>query len=405
MTNVVIALGNTEWEPQFISALGHPMLDISVQRRCLDAIDVRSAVRLLEVDAVILGDATLRVNEDCINDLRECNIQVIAISNDLHWWNSIGVMDVVSIEPTNLAASIQALASLLRNQTNTIVPPANLRRNLIAVTGFGGGSGRTTVARELSYVSATMSHQATVLVDADVVSPSLAIELDDDHFDRGLLQLARLAESRKLSDDTSRQFITPALERLDFVRGLPTVGRWKDLRSHALQELWRYLSQSFDVVIVDAGPVLDLDGSETAGGILPRRSACFLTSVDAATHVVVTCRADNVGISRLVRGYLDNEQLFADKEISVLLTHGSDLDKQAIHSIQRLTGIQSVAVAKSSTAFARATRDHSFASAFDRQTLDSFYAFLCETQNDHNAESGLTRQRSFLKGIRNSRAA
>jgi cellulose biosynthesis protein BcsQ len=405
MTNIVAALGNTDWEPQFISALGHPMLNVTIQRRCLDAIDIRSAVRVLDVDAVLLSDATLRMSEDCINDLRECNIQIVAISNDPEWWNSIGVDSVVSLDPSNLGASIQRLAAVLRDQVPEVVETSQPTGSVIAVTGFGGGSGRTTVARELSYVSAVATQKRTALIDADVIAPALAIELDDDNVASGLLPLVRLAETRKLNEQSSQQFVSAVFERLDFIRGLPAAGRWTDLRAQAIQDLFRYLGQTYESVVIDAGPVHDDLPIDSIDGIFPRRSAALEASINSATHVVLCARADNVGVTRLVRGYLDSEELFLDKDVSVVLTQGSDVSRQSVQTVQRLTGIHGVAVIKSSSVFARATKDHSFGSGFDRHILEQFQNFFRETQIDVLAESGLTRQRAFLKGIRNSRAA
>ena len=405
MTNAVVALGNTEWEPAFISALGHPMLNISVQRRCLDAVDVRSAIRLLDVEAVLLSDATLRVTEDCIDDFRACNIQVIAMSNDPQWWNSIGVDYVIAIDAENVGASIHALALMLRDQQPEVIVHAASHADVVAVTGFGGASGRTTVARELAYVSAITESRLTLLVDADVVCPSLAIELDDDDASRGLLQVVRLAEKRKLDVDSLAPQLTPVFENLSLIRGLPAAGRWSDLRAHALDEMWTFLAEHGESIVIDAGPFLEGESADSAGGIYLRRAAAHASAIDASSHVVLTARADNVGIARLVRGYLDNEEVLNSKDLSVLLTHGNDLSKQAIQSVQRLTGIQSVTVVKSSPAFSKATREHSFASTFDREISETFRAFFCETQKLARAESGLQRQRAFLKGIRRSRAA
>lgn len=405
MTNVVVAIGNTEWEPAFISALGHPMLNISVQRRCLDAVDVRSVIRLLDVDAVLVADATLRISEDCINDFRDCNVQVIALSNDSQYWNSIGVDNVITIDPENIAPSIHALSMMLRHHQPEEKVFTTPKSDVVVVTGFGGGSGRTTVARELAYVSATLESRSTILVDADVMCPSLAIELDDDDASRGLLQVARLAENRKLDIDSLAQQMTPVFEKLNLLRGLPAAGRWSDLRSPALHEMWTFLAEVGDSVVVDAGAFMESDTHDYAGAIYPRPGAAQTSAIATSSHIVLTGRADNVGITRLIRGYLDNEELLADKDLSVLLTHGSDLSKQAIQSVRRLTGIQSVTVVKSSSAFSKATREHSFASTIDREICDTFRAFFCETQKRLRGESGLLRQRTFLKGIRRSPAA
>ena len=79
MKNVIAALGLVDWEAQFVSGLGHPMFGLQVQRRCVDGVDIRAAIQVSDCQAVLVSDATPRINQDLIAELADKNIKLIAI--------------------------------------------------------------------------------------------------------------------------------------------------------------------------------------------------------------------------------------------------------------------------------------------------------------------------------------
>lgn len=405
MTNIVVALGNVEWEPQLLSAFAHPMMNISIQRRCVDAVDARTAIRTLEVDAVLLSDATLRIDEDAIIDFIACGIRVVAISNDVQKWERLGVDSIVDLEIGDLPAMVRAIGNHIREVAQVVAIEPEPVGKLIAVTGFGGGAGRSSTARELSYVSCFVEEQLTLLVDADTLNPSLAIELNDENISRGLLPLTRLAESNRLSEVEVAALTTSVFEHLWFARGLPTANRWADLRPNALKKLWSYSKKTFEITVVDAGPLHGIEGAELSLDVLPKRSSALLTTLDAATTVILTARADNVGVTRLIRGYLDNEEFLTDKEVIVHLHHTSDFSSQAAQSILRHTGIQLVSYVENSSAYARAIHEHSFASAFDDKVYRAHQLLLAQAVNRDVHNPSIERQQRFLRSISDKEAA
>jgi hypothetical protein len=116
------------------------------------------------------------------------------------------------------------------------------------------------------------------------------------------------------------------------------------LRVGTLRELWRKSKEVFDVVVTDVGAVLETDHSLMHETSLPRRHAASLTALESAQVTLICARADSVGITRLVRGYLEFHALFANSEVHVLLwgvaTDSQSKDVRA--AVSRHTGIESI---------------------------------------------------------------
>jgi hypothetical protein len=128
------------------------------------------------------------------------------------------------------------------------------------------------------------------------------------------------------------------------VAGLPRISRWTDLRVGTLRELWRKSKEAFDVVVTDVGAVLETDHSLMHETSLPRRHAASLTALESAQVTLICARADSVGIARLVRGYLEFHEFFANSEVHVLLwgVATDSQGKDARAAVSRHTGIESI---------------------------------------------------------------
>jgi hypothetical protein len=87
-----------EWEAQFVSGLGHPMFGLQVQRRCVDGVDIRAAVQVADCQAVLVSDATPRINQDLIAELAEKGIDLIAITVDVDRWHDLGASHCIELD-------------------------------------------------------------------------------------------------------------------------------------------------------------------------------------------------------------------------------------------------------------------------------------------------------------------
>lgn len=343
MKNLIAALGLVEWEAQFVSGLGHPMFGLQVQRRCVDGVDIRAAIQVSDCQAVLVSDATPRINQDLIAELSDKGIDLIAITSDIDRWQNLGATHCIELDVTNPLTAIKQVSGLLQGQTQIVEPESDPKGLLIAVAGFGGACGRTTAVKELGWQLAKTG-ASTCIIDADTYGPSLDQELGYEPSQNGLLELCRAIERKNAPTQTHFDLLPEVAENLSLVAGLPRVSRWTDLRVSTLRELWRKSKDAFDVVVTDVGAVLETDHSMMHETSLPRRHAASLTALESAQVTLICARADSVGIARLVRGYLEFHELFANSEVHVLLwgvvTESQSKDIRA--AVSRHTGIESI---------------------------------------------------------------
>lgn len=343
MKYLIAALGLVDWEAQFVSGLGHPMFGMQVQRRCVDGVDIRASIQIANCHAVLVSDATPRINQDLMTDLAENNIKLIAITNNADHWQELGANHCIELDPSNPLSSIKQVWELLRGETQTLEPEPDPRGLLVAVAGFGGACGRTTSVKEIGWHLSRLGAK-TCLIDADTYAPSLDQELGVEPSQNGLLELCRSIERKNSSIQTHFDLLPEVSENLSVVAGLPRISRWTDLRVSTLKELWRAARRNFDVVITDVGAVLELDHSLMHETSLPRRHATSLTALESADVTVICARADSIGVTRLVRGYLEFHELFANSEVHVLLwgMTGTLQSKNVRDAVSRHTGIESI---------------------------------------------------------------
>ena len=343
MKNLIAALGLVDWEAQFVSGLGHPMFGLQVQRRCVDGVDIRAAIQVSDCQAVLVSDATPRINQDLIAELADKNIKLIAITSDVDHWQDLGASHCIELDSNNPLSALKQISELMSDEPQPVEPESVPKGLLIAVAGFGGACGRTMAVKEIGWQLSKLGSK-TCLVDADTYGPSLDQELGFEPNQNGLLELCRSIERKNVSVQTHFDLLPEVSENLSLVAGLPRISRWTDLRVSTLRELWRKSRETFDVVIADVGAVLELDHSLMHETSLPRRHAASLTALEAAAVTFICARADNVGITRLVRGYLEFHELFANSEVHVLLwgVVNDAQSKDVRAAVSRHTGIESI---------------------------------------------------------------
>jgi len=341
MRNIVVALGNTDWEAQFVSALSHPMNGLRIQRRCVDGVDVRAAVQLVEADAVLLSDHTPRIDDDLFLELNARGITTITLTSDPSRWEQQGIQNVIRIDERNALAAVPLVNTVMRDGKVEVVGPEEPAGRLIAVAGFGGAAGRSSCTRELSWQLAA-SDQSTLMVDADTYNPSLQQELLRDVSRGGLLELCRAQETRKLSVETLPDFTDPLTDKLALVAGIPRSSRWMDLRSAALVGVWGTARSTFENVVVDLGPVLEHDQAFLHEVHAPRRHSAALTALNVAEATVLCARGDSVGISRLVKGFHEFHELFAHTQVHVVVWGSASSPSDVAKAISRHTGLSSI---------------------------------------------------------------
>ena len=375
--NVVVAIGSAPWEAKFVSALAHPMCEIRIVRRCVDGIDVRAVVAVHEVNAVLVSDDTLRVDANLVAELKSSGIRVVALSSDSTYWNSLGVIDCLIIDPNQISQSINALADLLSDGTIEDVPEPD-SFPLLACASFGGGVGRSLIARELSYVLAHHGH-TTVCVEADTFGPTLIQDLclPTDTFNLlDAYRLLKVSESDLAMESFLERFSIVA-PNLAILPGLARASQWIELRPDFMVRTYQQLQQCFDFTVVDVGPVLEDEFDVSAESNYPRRLATTLTAIQQASDIILCTTAETASVTRLIKNFLELNELFSHADVHVVLNKIRDhkLGVELEKSIQRYTGISSVF------------------------SIDECHQIIEKATSNNQFISNMTKQSSFSQGI------
>jgi len=135
---------------------------------------------------------------------------------------------------------------------------------VIAVSSPGVGDGKTTTAINLAGVFGEAEESRVLLLDADLRNPSIARKLGLKQFSGGLVE-ALINRSASLDDLVTRR---PPY-------GLDLVLAWEStatpyelLKSRAFAELLNEARRSYDLVIVDAPPIVSLPDCRLLGNMV-----------------------------------------------------------------------------------------------------------------------------------------
>ena len=343
MIKAAVALGDTAWEAELIATFGHPKLQMKVVRRCVDGIDVLANVKVHEIDAVILGDQTLRINKDVIAQIQDLNVQIIALTTMPEHWHQLGVQLTVPIYLQDLFRSAELIADTLAmpaiDQVDSDVPD----RALICVASFGGGVGRSFVTRELGWALAKLG-RPVVVVEADIYGPSISEDLN---LPANILDIAQLAEqaSSAQTGQLDIEQLAFLAENLAIVPGISNYSGGLQLHRVQIERLFNCLRQQLDV-LVDAGPVFNAaeinayDIGQSSSDILPN------VAVNECNRLIFCATATSTSVTRLIRGVIENQESLLNKEITVVLNRCRDQSTatELTRLIYRYAGISNVVV-------------------------------------------------------------
>ena len=312
---LALALGDQELEQRLRPALD-AAADFEVVVQCLAADQLQEVVHTRQVDAVVVAWGLHRLSESVLTQLERGRVPLLLLAPDPEserWQSRQAVVLPMQVEPAALCEAIQAVArgerplaarptsALEAAQTRSAEPPDPEQLTVVAVAGGAGSPGRTTVAINLA--TALGAVEPTVLIDADVASPSVAAYLDRDP-SRNLCTLAHaVRESPHVWGRALEDELQPlhACSRAGVVLcGLPKRELRASVSAAALERLVAELRVRYRYVVLDVGA--ELLGLEAVPTL--HRSALQL-----AQHVLLVTAPDLVGLwhARTVLGQLERQ--------------------------------------------------------------------------------------------------
>lgn len=176
-------------------------------------------------------------------------------------------------------------------------------QGITVVWGAPGSPGRTTTAVNMAAELAGTGRRV-LLIDADTVAASAAVQLGLIEESAGLAQACRQADLGRLDASRLRRIVTlvdVAGRRLHLLTGLPRADRWRELRERGLRQVLRMARDEYDHVVVDVSASIEQDEDLTYDTFAPQRHAAAVAALEEADSVLAVGAADPVSFPRLVK--------------------------------------------------------------------------------------------------------
>lgn len=289
----VLALTGLQAEGTVVRALGRQTSPAGIARRVTDVVELLAVAGAGLADGVLVAARFPQFGADVALRLARDGVPCFGIvdgpddqgEQQLRDWG----VPVVRLAGGDDPASVieRALAGVVPEPA-----PASPAATIIAVTGPAGATGRTTVAVNLAAEAAG----ECLLVDADLVAPSVGFHLDLDASAAGLLAACRMGEQARLQPASLAALAHPAGPGLRVLAGVPAPERVVELRAAGYEALWRAAAGLPGSVVVDCGafPALPAEAGALRAAVLAR-----------AAHVVIVARPSALGVRRLLDGHPD----------------------------------------------------------------------------------------------------
>jgi len=238
---------------------------IKIRRRCVDSVDLMSAIHLGLANKVVISAGFENLNSTTISGAKKlgCDVYGIYLENDIDSLEKlvgVGVNSNFAIDETDVEKSLKGLINLLLNVSeidkfSNELEDLSQVPGLICVWGTNGSPGRSSVAINLSFSLASKNFP-TLLVDLDAIVPSLAPALGLVSEVPGVSSLVHDALKGRLSQESIEKNVIEVNPGLHVLTGISNPKRWPELRTEGLIQVLKLCSQMYANIICDLSAVL-----------------------------------------------------------------------------------------------------------------------------------------------------
>lgn len=238
---------------------------IKIRRRCVDSVDLMSAIHLGLANKVVISAGFENLNSTTISSAKKlgCDVYGIYLENDvdsLEKLVGVGVKSNFAIDETDVEKSLKGLINLLLNVSeidkfSNELEDLSQVPGLVCVWGTNGSPGRSSVAINLSFSLASKNFP-TLIVDLDAIVPSLAPALGLISEVPGVSSLVHDALKGRLSQESIEKNVIEVNPGLHVLTGISNPKRWPELRTEGLIQVLKLCSQMYANIICDLSAVL-----------------------------------------------------------------------------------------------------------------------------------------------------
>ena len=262
--NILLALTNQTWQLEVMSNINEQN-QLKIKRRCVDSIDLMSAVHLGLANKIVVSADFPNLNIETIVKAKKlgCEIYGIYLQDDLdslEKLKNIGVISNYSINSFESNKSLKILVSQLSNITEIDKFSSGLEEltqipGLISVWGINGSPGRTVTAINVAF-SLANKNSPTLLIDLDAVAPSVAASLGIVSEVPGISSVIHDALKGRLNIQSFEKNVIEVNSGLNVLTGITNPKRWPELRTEGLIQVLKHASQIYPNIVCDLSAVL-----------------------------------------------------------------------------------------------------------------------------------------------------
>ena len=262
--NILLALTNQTWQLEVMSNINEQN-QLKIKRRCVDSIDLMSAVHLGLANKIVVSADFPNLNIETIVKAKKlgCEIYGIYLQDDLdslEKLKNIGVISNYSINSFESNKSLKILVSQLSNITEIDKFSSGLEEltqipGLISVWGINGSPGRTVTAINVAF-SLANKNSPTLLIDLDAVAPSVAASLGIVSEVPGISSVIHDALKGRHNIQSFEKNVIEVNSGLHVLTGITNPKRWPELRTEGLIQVLKHASQIYPNIVCDLSAVL-----------------------------------------------------------------------------------------------------------------------------------------------------
>ena len=173
--------------------------------------------------------------------------------------------------------------------------------NSISCFWSTGASGASVLSLEYGTQLAKLGRK-TLLMDFDLVDPSLMVYLAIDDYPSGLQAGLLLASQERLDATNINQLVVQSADhkQLQLMAGMPVLGRFNSIETGSITTLLVQLANWYDEIVLDLG---NLQSQTVNAKLFELQSE----AIDASENSYGVFRADPEGISKLFWKQLDSD--------------------------------------------------------------------------------------------------
>lgn len=328
-TEILLAITDSDWE----LALGRAITanqSIKIGRRCVDLTEVLTMLEVQDFKLAIISSEINNLDYETVVAIEQKNCLIVGAFPEGNFvladqLSELGIENIIGFSQNNPASFINNLVFILNQKIGLLDTPTSSKTipGLISVWGTAGAPGRTALAIDIAS-ALHQANQASLLIDADVLNPSIASSLGLSEDISGISAAIHLAQAGKLTKENLLDCLRSSKNGVNVLTGILNPDRWIEIRPNGLIKMLEFVSTLFNHQIIDLNSTLpDQREANFPEFDSSLRFSHVKTVLDLSEKIVFAVKATPLGVIRTAE-VLQNDNLFDNNKLMIVVNQIND---------------------------------------------------------------------------------